>query len=513
MIIMKPKVFYFAFAMAIALLSACTSEEVMNEPAMTRGIQESVTKAYSFEKITESNNWKRYNSLEEMKDACQIPQEILSSMTTEALVETCMNYPLYLVYTAYNNELDGIKTIMNSFNGFKELASRADANNKIVDYYSNLNLNQIVENIKVKKIVPIDGLNTVKLGFIELFLATNLDSKKNDISDKLKTSVLQQLEVKTKYPEIFDNSSIVNSRLLLAANDGKDIHALYNEMLYSFDYKETAQTQEEVATTRSYEEATLISSFYVNTFWGKSVEAQQYSTMSYERMVELDSVYTHRFPQAEMVAHSSNAYNCHSYAWNIADGGNQCWINARLSSETSGNANLSKYWTNDYYAETQNSSLFSTAPKIYYYNSDHSAVNNGDGTYISKWGKAPLMIHAPGYGPYDDMTSRKYYIQTPLSGSISTSQGGIYYIGDSDTFTLPSIATSRSDLNYQWSFVNMQGVNAVSSGNILVYNTTSSCVPFECLSKSHINVTCQVRQNGSNILVATYTTSISILRN
>jgi hypothetical protein len=115
----------------------------------------------------------------------------------------------------------------------------------------------------------------------------------------------------------------------------------------------------------------------------------------------LDSTYTTNFPNATFLDHSSTTYNCHSFAWNMTNGGTTCWINAGTN-----NSNISKYWTGDYYVSCSSSS----AVKIHYYNSDHSAITSSvSGMYESKWGSAPLMRHAPAYGPYINMGNRNYF--------------------------------------------------------------------------------------------------------
>ena len=115
--------------------------------------------------------------------------------------------------------------------------------------------------------------------------------------------------------------------------------------------------------------------------------------------------YQKRFPNATLLAGSTVTYNCHSYAWNLSDGGDTiCWINKTTSDNK---PNIEKYWTNDYYIETSESN----AKKVHYYLSDHSAIVSATvpEMYESKWGAGPLMRHASGYGPYPNMDTRKYY--------------------------------------------------------------------------------------------------------
>jgi hypothetical protein len=54
---------------------------------------------------------------------------------------------------------------------------------------------------------------------------------------------------------------------------------------------------------------------------------------------------------ANKLGPATSHYNCHSYAWNVVEGGSSAntWINQTLDN---GNPNLSKYWTNDAYTST-----------------------------------------------------------------------------------------------------------------------------------------------------------------
>jgi len=53
-----------------------------------------------------------------MQSACQIPDDVLPNLSTEELVQICMDYPLFGNFSAYNDELVGIKKVMDGFNGF-----------------------------------------------------------------------------------------------------------------------------------------------------------------------------------------------------------------------------------------------------------------------------------------------------------------------------------------------------------------------------------------------------------
>jgi len=83
-----------------------------------------------------------------MLNACQMPQEILESISTDNLIKSLMNHPLFFIYSAYNNELDGVKVVLDNFNGFKELQKREDVADKILNFYSESNVSTLIESTK-----------------------------------------------------------------------------------------------------------------------------------------------------------------------------------------------------------------------------------------------------------------------------------------------------------------------------------------------------------------------------
>ena len=53
-----------------------------------------ITEAYQYPIVPGTAEWASFKTRMEKVAACQIPESILKNMTTEALVETVMNYPL-----------------------------------------------------------------------------------------------------------------------------------------------------------------------------------------------------------------------------------------------------------------------------------------------------------------------------------------------------------------------------------------------------------------------------------
>ena len=71
-------------------------------------------------------------------EACQIPNELVKKMSTEALLQTCLAYPFGSpVFFDSDTSPDSAlkRQFFNQFNGFKELAARKDVGVCVLDYY------------------------------------------------------------------------------------------------------------------------------------------------------------------------------------------------------------------------------------------------------------------------------------------------------------------------------------------------------------------------------------------
>ena len=75
---------------------------------------------------------------------------------------------------------------------------------------------------------------------------------------------------------------------------------------------------------------------------------------------QIDSINTtieNAYPYAVRIGDATSTYNCHSYAWNMVEGGPTAWLNAGDNEMP----NLSNYWTDGSYIETTETK----AEKIY----------------------------------------------------------------------------------------------------------------------------------------------------
>ncbi len=192
-----------------------------------------------------------------------------------------------------------------------------------------------------------------------------------------------------------------------------------------------------------------LKSVTVYTTFGKPVEVFSRSDAGFNAD-SINQLYINAFPQAEFVGSSTMTYNCHYYAWHMRDGGSGTyWMNCGPNQYNP--SNISKYWTNDYYGQV--SSTYAT--KIHYYSSDHSAVvSSVSGMYESKWGDGPVMRHAPGYGPYPNMSNRHYYAHMDYHGLLDPNGYGETYVDITNLYLAPYLG---NNIYGEWIIYNGKG--------------------------------------------------------
>lgn len=88
----------------------------------------SIDTPYAYPVTTDMPEWAALGSLSQKLEACQIPEDILPELTTPALIETVLDYPLAVNLYAYVEPFKGVEagaeTVSRQFNGLSELLRR-----------------------------------------------------------------------------------------------------------------------------------------------------------------------------------------------------------------------------------------------------------------------------------------------------------------------------------------------------------------------------------------------------
>jgi hypothetical protein len=132
--IMRKNYFKISGIFLILLISILLCDSPMSdspeERASTASISSektySIDMPYEYPVLPGSDEWNSYSHAE-LIIACRIPPEVLESMTTSALLDSVLNYPLIADMLATDQESQGYQNMCKQFNGLAELASRKDA--------------------------------------------------------------------------------------------------------------------------------------------------------------------------------------------------------------------------------------------------------------------------------------------------------------------------------------------------------------------------------------------------
>jgi len=181
--------------------------------------------AYEYPIKPGTEEWKQLKNHKEKVEVCQIPENTIHSLTTEELLDVCLNYPLIGDIMAFNNVQEGFDAFKNNFNGVNELLQRNEFPSILLERYSKIEpSNYEMEWSNNKKVEY-----AYKIMVLEFFIAQDEVLYKLDINKKkdIVRLLLSKKEEKKK-DEICDYHSIMSiyypiSRILFTEEIDKTI--------------------------------------------------------------------------------------------------------------------------------------------------------------------------------------------------------------------------------------------------------------------------------------------------
>jgi len=84
--------------------------------------------------------WQKFESVDEMYQACQIPDNVLKQLSTESLVDICLNFPAPPLFALFNYPQQAFIDFYSNFNGIRELFQRKDAGLYLSKRYASMSL-------------------------------------------------------------------------------------------------------------------------------------------------------------------------------------------------------------------------------------------------------------------------------------------------------------------------------------------------------------------------------------
>jgi hypothetical protein len=200
--------------------------------------QEKVTWDFPVKPGTEK--WKKLKTNEEKFESLQIPSDIITNLSTEDLVKSCLNFPAYGFYTAYNSSQIGFIILAGKFNGLQELSKREDALMELIEIYKMAGEDDFDSSIKEIN----SEYWTIKLGWIELMLSQRELLKLGTDEDKKKLMGICLDKYNMKISSQKFSTAGAESTLFLMARilDEANNQAFKEECLNSPEIKEFTNT-------------------------------------------------------------------------------------------------------------------------------------------------------------------------------------------------------------------------------------------------------------------------------
>jgi len=178
---------------------------------------------YEFPLQPDSDEWKKLKSHVEMIEVCQIPKNILESISTEGLIETVLNYPNLGDILAYTDYLKGFKSVYKHFNGLQELYKRENIMQLLIKKYKELNHMKIpdleLHNIEWMRFYT-------KMVGLEMILSQKFLLKKVDLSKKV--------DLLKETVKRFENS---DKTIGYSVKNNKGSFYLLDNLMSSLDYE------------------------------------------------------------------------------------------------------------------------------------------------------------------------------------------------------------------------------------------------------------------------------------
>lgn len=188
---------------------------------------------YEYPILPGTSEWKKLENYQQMLDVCQIPEKKLKSMSTDELIQTCLDFPISVSYYAFNNMYEGVDNLTANFNGLQELLIRKDNAKSLSKLIDEIDINNIVNSKELA--VEKKGFEITKIALIEtlLTLPEVLENVNNETVKLIMDKAYDNLIIKEQKPDFFSSYSVESSALLL----GVTVNIMINDSLTVRNYK------------------------------------------------------------------------------------------------------------------------------------------------------------------------------------------------------------------------------------------------------------------------------------
>lgn len=425
---------------------------------------------YVFPAEKDFKAWGDLPTLEDRFAACEVPENLLRAMTTDALVRTALNYPLNFIYSAYNDPFVAVGLIFKNSALYRELAAREDAADVLLQYFDQTTVD------KGNKDSVFNRSETLLTYSNEMFLDYLMASGKipglNDGENGKRLQEIARRKLAERRADSETFSGISKTPLMLLADESSRLS-----------------------------EATGGSRYVYYTPFGQTVALEYRDELTETENFWITFQYTEDYPNASVHGMASNIYNGNGYAWVKQDPTNPSAMftetHAWLEKGYTPGGQMRRFWEEDLYVETNLSDI--DKEKIYYGDTpDHSAIYYGDYPevyFLSKWGTGPLMEHAPAYCPYSASALRYFKIRISVLVKDGFISGPDHVPVDSvRSYTFPSL---RGLDSWDWS---VESVDPQQSTAFSYQLLNDNWCKFSCLWSGTYVMTVEGTYNNNTVL-------------
>ncbi|MCL1897619.1 MAG: hypothetical protein FWG16_02185 [Micrococcales bacterium] len=395
--------------------------------------------SYQYEASPENNPelWRSFDSFAQMNAVSQIDPNVLPSLSTAELLEAVLSYNFFSNYQAYDSPQQGMDVVIAGFNGLQELLARPDVGRVLLDFYSEVGLNQVVAS---------DAYGVSRFEFLELLLAQNQVMSNLAVTGRAELTDAVQKKVDAKLDLAEHGFSLYEDTLITARVIGMDYPDLFVDLPGVKEALDAGRIDDMIVvplTSALAEYAAresraippwgiegcipLSINYYYTTIYtpiGSPVEAKvwcPFVTSTEQNLLYSNTLWKTRYPNA--VLYSSPAgFNCHSYAFH----------SLAISNPYSFD-DPSPYWTDGSYTWIATAAMSAPIPEVaahpgvrgeYAWTNllgdhfDHSVYVVSKDLVRSKWGQSVMMQHSVDYDPYqpkgysNDPTRTDYYVKS-----------------------------------------------------------------------------------------------------
>lgn len=161
-----------------------------------------------------TEKWNNLVTEQERIDAVQVPEDVLENMTAEELAITCINFPLFGDYTAFNTPQQGMNVMFDKFNFYKYVRNKKGIGKIFIKIYKDA----YTEGWNQYKSILDSDFWTIKLEYIEYLMAQDFVISDLDEQDKKELLIIVKDKINKKLSSDSFNSlqGISSSYYLIA---------------------------------------------------------------------------------------------------------------------------------------------------------------------------------------------------------------------------------------------------------------------------------------------------------